>query len=238
VVAYDTQGNGLLACTGVLVNPTTVLTAAHCTGGEDGSTPIGRIRVDFDDHLRQDAQGTFVIDHSVDGTPDPDPAFTSFGKSESTFVAASAHDIGLIHLNERADAVFPGISPAPITGPGTNNRYARGNTKEAVLQVGYGVDRAGPPGQPGSQFNVFTRNQSAIVPKKLTSSLLFLGGNPNDSHGFGTPCAGDSGSPILRDGTIISLLTFTSSNCMNTVGGPRLDAGPARDFLRSRGLVP
>jgi hypothetical protein len=237
IVAYDTAGNGLFSCTGVLVNQTTVLTAGHCTRPDNG-TQIGELLVDFDDHLTQEGGG-FVIDHYIDGTADPNPLFTGLpSNSTSKFLAASAYDIGLIHLDKRADKVFRGIVPVPITGPGTNNSYATGTTKETVLQVGYGVQRSGPPGQPSAQFNDYTRNQSAIQPKKLTDALLFFGGNPNDSLGYGTPCYGDSGSPILRDGTVISLFTFTAGACTNTVGGPRLDAGPARDFLRSRGLVP
>ena len=87
------------------------------------------------------------------------------------------------------------------------------------------------------RFIDYTRNKSSIQPKKLTDSLLFLGANPNDALGYGSPCSGDSGSPVLRQGIIISIFTFAQGNCQNTGGGPRLDAGPARDFLRARGLV-
>ncbi len=186
--------------------------------------PVARIVVDFDDHLRQLPDGTFVIDRFVEGTGDFNPLFQDIAISNGSggakaFLANSAYDIGLVHLTTRADATFPGIQPAPITGAGTNEQYKTGTTKATVLQGGYGVQRIGAPGQPGSYFIDFTRNQSAIQPKKLTDSLPFLGANPNDALGYGSPCSGDSGSPVFRDGTIISIFTFSNGNCNNTGGG-------------------
>lgn len=242
IIGVDAQGRGVYSCTGTLVDPDTVLTAAHCSGGENFGTPIARILVDFDDHLRL-VDGVYRIEHFVQGVGDFNPLFLDRPDSSgrggaAAFFANTANDIGVINLSARADTVFAGIQPVQITGAGSNERYRTGTTKELVTQVGYGVQRVGAPGQAGSYFIDYTRNQSLIQPKKLTDSVLFLGANPNDALGYGSPCSGDSGSPVLRDGTIISIFTFGNGNCNNTGGGPRLDSGPARDFLRSRGLVP
>ena len=242
IVGLDAQGDGLFSCTGTLVTPTVVLTAAHCMTGSimDG---VDQLVVSFSPTHELDASGRPVIDQYVSGTPDPHPAYVDRASiagpgGAAAFLESQAFDIGLLRLQAPAATVFPGITPAAITGPGTNNRYLQAGytKKDLVLQVGYGMNMIWPPGH-DQIFLDGTRNQSLVKVMKVTDALLFIGANPRDQAGYGAPCQGDSGSPVLRDGEIISLFTF-SRGCNNQGGGVRLDAGPAREFLRSRGLVP
>jgi hypothetical protein len=209
---------------------------------EDFGRPISKIIIDFDSHLDRTPSGSYFIVRYVVGTGDWDPAFVDRPSSQgaggaSAFLANAPHDIGLLHLVTPAASVFPGIQPASITAPNSLEPYRTGPKKDLFLQVGYGVQRDGPPGQPSSLFIDYTRNQSLMPPKKATDGLFTLGGNPDNAIGYGGPCSGDSGSPILKNEVIVAVFAF-AAGCQNQAGGPRVDAGPARDFLRSRGLVP
>jgi hypothetical protein len=242
IVVVDDTGASVATCTATLVAPSTVLTAAHCFDSEFGRGT--RAYVDFDQQLRfSTAGGYYVLDNSVTGTGQLDPLYdpslttNQGGIGTARFVANSAYDVALIHLDEPAAAVFPSIQPAPITGPGTNNIYKNG-AKQLVLQVGYGYQRAGAPGQGSSYFIDYSRNQSQMPVSQLTDGLLYFHGNSNNAIGYGGSCSGDSGSPIFRGSEIIAIESFAGGTSQNVAGGPRLDAGPGRDFLRANGLVP
>jgi hypothetical protein len=222
-----------------LVAPSVVLTAAHCVA----SPGIATINVSFDSAPQLQPDGSFAGGQFVGGVPAGFPAAfqpipTSKGGGSAAFMANEAYDVGLVQLAAPASTVFPGVEPAAITTAGSNEVYRTGPGKALVLQVGYGADRVGPAGQNSSYFDDFTRKQSLVTPDKVTDALLLLHGNANNTAGYGSPCFGDSGSPILRDGVVIALFTASSDVCQNMAGGPRLDAGPARDFLHAHGLTP
>jgi hypothetical protein len=243
IIFYDSSGVGFSFCTGTLIDATTVLTAAHCAGGEDIGRPIARITVDFDSHLDQLPSGRYVVARSVDGTGEWDPAFVDRPSAAgagglAAFYANAAHDIGLIHLVAPAASVFPGIQPAPIAAPNTLEPFRTGPKKELFVQVGFGAKQEGAPGQPSSQFVDYTRNLASMPAQKLTDDLFIVGSNPKNATGFGAPCGGDSGSPLFRGSTIVTVVGFTSGVCKNGAGGVRVDAGPGRAFLREHGLVP
>jgi hypothetical protein len=242
IVGLDGTGNGVYGCTGTLINGTTVLTAAHCVN-LTLFPEVTRIVITFDAQLRQLPDGRYLIEHYVAGTGEPDPRWTpseqqgDVGRGLRGFLDNAAFDIGLLHLSAPASTVAPGITPAPITSSGSNDRYRTGPKKDLLVQVGYGVDRDGPPGQESSYFSDFKRDKSLVTPKRVTSALLLLGSNPNDVIGYGSPCHGDSGSPIFRDAEIVSVFSFAQGTCQNSGGGVRVDAGPGRDFLASHGFV-
>lgn len=234
IQSFDATG-GRLTCTGALVDPQTVLTAGHCTSG--GADVVKTI-VSFDPTQTQLPDGGFKLTRFVEGTPDPNPAFDpSTPKSTSGFLAAAPFDVGLIHLKRAAKTVFPGIKPAPIARP---NAFVSVTKNDLLLQVGYGVQlRDGaPPGQGDSYFLDGTRNQSTWPLRKLTDELFFGNANPNNAIGLGSPCGGDSGSPIFSRGAIVGVYTLGGLVCNNIAIGGRTDTGAGRAFLRSRGLVP
>ena len=241
ILAIDENGGGL-ACTGTLVAPATVLTAAHCITDDPAYPPAQHIYVSFEPAAFQSQPPPLIPPvNAIEAAADPHPDWTweanNATKGTAAFKRFQESDVGLLHLERPAAEVYPGITPAPIVGAGGID--ALGNPKDTtVMQVGYGVQRSGPTGQMSSLYQDGTRNRSTFPLRKIEDRMLYGNSNPNDVRGYGLPCFGDSGSPWFLNESVAAVYTFVGGACNNTVGGTRLDTGPARAFLRSRGVVP
>lgn len=212
-----------------------VLTAAHCVN--EAYTGGVTFVISFDSSTGPSNYPA----HFIVGTPDPDPAWmpADAKPGSASFLDNEANDVGLLHLDQAASTGWPGIQPAPIAAANSLAPYAKGNgSNPLLLQVGYGVERSGAPGQAASYTYDGVRYQSQWPIKKLSDALFFGNANPNNAVGYGGPCFGDSGSPLLLNSAVAGVLAFANTKCQNLAGGVRVDTGPGRDFLVSRGLVP
>jgi hypothetical protein len=239
ILGSDSEGP-ILSCTGTLIAPAVVLTNAHCVQ-DLPDLPITKYEVSFESEAFFDYPPSGLV-NSISGSPEPHPNWTweeaEQQKATQDFLRYQGFDIGLLHLAEPAANTYPGIAPAPIIGANALDALVKPN-KTMATQVGYGIQRSGPFGQEDSFFIDGTRNQSTFPLSKILDTVVLNHQNPNDSRGYGAPCSGDSGSPwFFGDGTIGVLFSFHRGSCGSQGGGARLDTGPARAFLRSRGLVP
>lgn len=199
-------------CTGTLISPTVLLTAAHC-GGSGQRTA----RVSFADRYEPGAKvfsGRFVRD----------PRY------------ARGH-----HLHDMAVVVFPSavpaIRPARLPAPGLLDRMRDDGTLQSTrfTPVGYGALTPTKKKQGWRFTYTDTRNRTSISFERLGADWLKL--TPDSERGDGGTCFGDSGGPNFLGAADSDLLVATTISgaddaCRSTNIDYRLDTSSAREFLR------
>jgi len=192
-----------LYCSGTLISPTVVVTAAHCA--EDGED----VAVTFDpDYV--------AGDRTYAGTFEADP---SYGRKQS-----DPHDLAVIVLDEAVE----GITPAVLPAAGSLDALSSGRKLTSVGYGAYDVTK----GKGGHGFAYDDRRMVAVgTLNAVTPSWLRV--SMNASRGDGGTCYGDSGGPnFLGTSNVLAATTITGDAvCRATNVDYRLDTASARAFL-------
>ena len=237
IVFYDAAGEFSHRCSGSLLSPTVFLTAGHCTDdGAGGVMPSGRI------YFTQDAGANYDPATQLDpvsGYPET-CAGTTLGVTCATthemynygfdnFAGfPDTRDAGLVILDQPI-TVAKYATLAPV---GTLDALKKNEVTFTVS--GYGISHLA---KSGAAISFRERLQA-------TSTLVNLHSPYNDGFNIqaqgnggwrGGTCSGDSGGPILLQGTdvIVGITSFGKSNagCRGTDYYYRTDRQPVLDFI-------
>jgi hypothetical protein len=223
---YVTPGYYQRFCTGTLVAPRVVVTAAHCLLGVVDT----EVWVSFDPVY---VPGVSPIIHGT-GIAAVDPAIfhgnagagAQYGNSDL------GDDIAVVHLDETAPvAQFAQLPTAGLL----SSLELKGRTFTAV---GYGrtrVDRTRGPNNIEPNLDPDVRNVAIEAFRSLQSGALTVSQNP--ATGDGGTCNGDSGGPhFLGDSNLmVAITTYGDVQCRATGRNYRLDIPFARQVPRVPG---
>lgn len=220
LVDYDSRGTAYAFCTGTLISPTVMLTAAHCNPG------VAQVKVTFESQVTNAAVmyvGRYTAHPNYNGAQS-DP-----------------HDIAVIVFDQPIADIVPAKLPSlNLFDTLKSNGLINGTRYTAV---GFGGQERSFDGK-GKPIIAYEDKREWSVSAYGALNQAWLRLSQNGAVGNGGTCYGDSGGPNFlgsADGetTVIAGTTITGdAQCVQSNVIYRLDTASARAFLKDFVTLP